>query len=386
VSLIPGGSANIRSALDRLSAALRTHPYSRDIEEVIYLLAIGQSALPADDQTVESANGSLQYLEYLKEGYAPAQEGPPTVTSYPCWDLIEAPVNRDAQLLSPGGGSALSGTERGGHAGGLCVEGLPVWALQFQLGTLAFRVGESARAMAAMEGAFLSYETWLPRSSEEHTGDCPDEDGIRRAWYQGLPMWSAWVKHPRPWLDLGDIAYRQGVGSFHVAGEAYKAALQRAGDTFSPDKKQAAIMFRMVKCCSRCGDKAGAVAGLERLLYEYNFWDERYRSARSAAAALRLVRDSEDAIVQKIRTTTMRHLQGVCWRYWLIHHDFANQDKAAAKIQGLARGMKARGVVKVIVRDRQARERLEQLVENMGASCVKKRCLRRLAKQIVVNR
>lgn len=38
-------------------------------------------------------------------------------------------------------------------------------------------------------------------------------------------------------------------------------------------------MFRISKCCSRCGDKAGAVSGLERLLYNYNFWDERYRFA-----------------------------------------------------------------------------------------------------------
>lgn len=156
----------------------------------------------------------------------------------------------------------------------------------------------------------------------------------------------------RPWIDLGDIAYRQGVGNFHVAGEAYKGALQRAGGTFSPDKQvshrlpilnvwqyrahkargsvvttpnqqhglqlhrllpdrliasikfsiiakfvsfkslntqgttvtfvptcpeQASVMFRIFKCSSRRGDKTGAVAGLERLLYNFNFWDERYR-------------------------------------------------------------------------------------------------------------
>lgn len=197
---IPGGSSNIRSALDRLSAVLRTHPYSLDIEEVIYFLAIGQSALPTAEQTVASANGSLEYLDYLKEGYAPAHEGTPTVSSYPRWDLVETP-GRDTPLLppggdsalSPGGGSALtpgdgsalppedgstvpptsgsalppgggsaSGADRG-LTGGLCVEGLPVWALQFQIGSLAFQLGESAQAMAAMESAFLSYETWLPR-------------------------------------------------------------------------------------------------------------------------------------------------------------------------------------------------------------------------------
>ena len=158
-SLVPGGSGNIRSALHRLSEALRAHPHSQNIEEVIYFIAIGQSALPTVEQTVESANGSLQYLEYLTDGYAPAHEGAPTVTSYPRWDLVEAP--RDAPLLPLGGGSA-SGAERG-DAGGLCVEGLPVWALQFQIGSLAFRMGQSDRAMAAMESAFLSYETWLPR-------------------------------------------------------------------------------------------------------------------------------------------------------------------------------------------------------------------------------
>ena len=124
------------------------------------MFAIGKSALPTADQTVETANGSLEYLEYLKESYAPAYEGAPTATSYPRWDLIEAPT--DTRLLSPGGGSASSGAERG-HAGGLCVGGLPAWALQFQVGLLAFRVGQTARAMAAMEGSFLSYETWLPR-------------------------------------------------------------------------------------------------------------------------------------------------------------------------------------------------------------------------------
>lgn len=116
--------------------------------------------MPTAEQSVEAANGSLEYLEYLKEGYAPAHQGPPTATSYPRWDLIEAP--RDARLLSPGGDSASSGAE-GGQTGGLCVEGLPVWALQFQIGLLAFRLGQSARAMAVMEGSFLSYETWLPR-------------------------------------------------------------------------------------------------------------------------------------------------------------------------------------------------------------------------------
>ena len=39
--------------------------------------------------------------------------------------------------------------------------------------------------------------TLLSRPSSDYDGDSPDEDGIRRAWYKGLPMWSAWVQHPR---------------------------------------------------------------------------------------------------------------------------------------------------------------------------------------------
>lgn len=41
----------------------------------------------------------------------------------------------------------------------------------------------------------------------------------------------------RTWLDLGDIAYRQGPGCFHLAAEAYRGALQRAGDLFPPDQQ-----------------------------------------------------------------------------------------------------------------------------------------------------
>lgn len=41
----------------------------------------------------------------------------------------------------------------------------------------------------------------------------------------------------RTWLDLGDIAYRQGVGCFHVAAEAYRGALKRAGNLFPPNQQ-----------------------------------------------------------------------------------------------------------------------------------------------------
>lgn len=41
----------------------------------------------------------------------------------------------------------------------------------------------------------------------------------------------------RTWVDLGDISYRQGPGYFHMAAEAYRGALQRAGDVFRPDQQ-----------------------------------------------------------------------------------------------------------------------------------------------------
>lgn len=50
----------------------------------------------------------------------------------------------------------------------------------------------------------------------------------------------------RTWLDLGDISYRQGPGYFHVAAEAYRGALQRAGDVFRPDLQ---VRFEAT-CCT----------------------------------------------------------------------------------------------------------------------------------------
>lgn len=46
---------------------------------------------------------------------------------------------------------------------GLYVIGLPTWSLQFQIALSALNIGDSTRAMAAMENSFLCYETWLPR-------------------------------------------------------------------------------------------------------------------------------------------------------------------------------------------------------------------------------
>lgn len=41
--------------------------------------------------------------------------------------------------------------------------------------------------------------------------------------------------------------------------------------------EQESIAYRIAKCCSRCGDIDGAIAGIEQLLYTRNFWSEKYR-------------------------------------------------------------------------------------------------------------
>lgn len=57
----------------------------------------------------------------------------------------------------------VDGETEAERSGGLYVRGLPPWALQFQIALAALKVGNSVRAMGAMEEAFLCYETWLPR-------------------------------------------------------------------------------------------------------------------------------------------------------------------------------------------------------------------------------
>eukprot|EP00752_Nemacystus_decipiens_P009007 g8040.t2 len=270
LELVAGDPASTRSGLARLSEALRDHPYSNSIEDVIYLLAI-QAAFPSTGQTSAAATGALEYLDYLRESYAPAHEGAPTASLYPHWDSnedVEGERKQDPSL-------ACAADNWGGQ--GLHVNGLPAWALQFQIGLLASRMGNSTRGMETMENAFTSYEAWLPRSLGGFNDDIPDVDAIRRCWYHGLAHWTDWVQHPRTWLDMGDISYRQGPGYFHVAAEAYRGALQRAGDVFRPDQQEA-IAYRIAKCCSRYGDITGAIAGIEQLLYTRNFWSERYRN------------------------------------------------------------------------------------------------------------
>lgn len=135
------------------------HPYSCGIEEAIYLFAIGQSALPAPERTASVAKGALDYLEYLGESYAQAEEGAPTAMMYPQWGVRN--VNNNA-LVHPQPRRDMS-EAKNRHGGRLYVNGLPTWALQFQISLLAFQLGNSTPAMAAMENAFMCYETWLPR-------------------------------------------------------------------------------------------------------------------------------------------------------------------------------------------------------------------------------
>ncbi len=149
LELVIGDPASVRSALDRLSGVLRDRPYSNNIEEAIYFLAI-QVAFPSTGKTNAAAEGALEYLDYLRDGYASAQQGAPTACLYPRWDSTEEEAHR------------VVGAAKSRRGGGLCVDGLPAWALQFQIGLLASRLGNSTRGMETMENAFTSYEAWLP--------------------------------------------------------------------------------------------------------------------------------------------------------------------------------------------------------------------------------
>ncbi|CAM9264801.1 unnamed protein product, partial [Scytosiphon promiscuus] len=378
LDFVVGDPSSTRSGLARLSEALREYPYSKHIEEVIYSMAI-HAAFPSKRQAEASARGALEYLDYLRESYAPASQGAPTATMYPQWDPTEEIETNSQQR----GGTSFA--DESWNRKGLQVSGLPAWALQFQIGMLAFRLGNSSRGMEAMENAFTSYETWLPRSCGYSDNDVPDIDAIRKAWYNGVPHWTAWVQHPRTWLDLGDIAYRQGAGSFRVASEAYKGALERAGDLLPP-KQQESIAYRIAKCYSRCGDKSGAIASIEGLLYTRNFWSDRYRSGNPSIPTLRSVRDLREAIVQAHAFKLVQNFKVVCWKRWLHHHELAKLDKAAAKIQALLRGAKARAMVRSLVAARDSRDLLDQLVKQMQRKCTLRRCMRRLSKQVVIGR
>ncbi|CAM9121924.1 unnamed protein product [Hapterophycus canaliculatus] len=296
----------------------------------------------------------------------------------PHWDSAEETDTSSQQ----NGGMSLA-PERW-HIKGLQVGGLPAWALQFQIGLLASRMGNSTRGMEAMENAFTSYETWLPRSCRDNDDGTPDVDTLRKEWYNGVPHWTAWIRHPRTWLDLGDIAYHQGAGCFHVAAEAYKGALERAGGLLPP-KKQESIAYRIAKCYSRCGDNAGAIASVEQLLYTRNFWSDRYR-ARTMAATLRSVRDLREAIVHAHASKLMQNFKVICWKRWVHYHDLAKLGKAAAKIQALLRGVKARAMVQSLLAARNSQDLLDRLVKEMQRKGILRRCIRRLSKQVVVGR
>lgn len=155
-----GSSESAHSALTRLSGMLRDDPYSRNIEEVIYLTAMGQLALPVSEQTLATTSGALEFLEYLGESYAPALQEAPTATLYPQWDSIDVDNWEQTQMDKPP--INRSGVDIDSYSG-LYVDGVPVWALQFQIALVTSCLGASARAMGAMENAFLCYETWLPR-------------------------------------------------------------------------------------------------------------------------------------------------------------------------------------------------------------------------------
>lgn len=156
LEFVAGDPTSRRSALARLSETMRDHPYSNSIEDVIYLLAI-QAAFPSSAKTSAAAMGALEYLDYLRESYAPAHEGAPTACLCPRWDSNEEDLDERQQDRS------LVSVAESWRGQGLHVNGLPAWALQFQIGLLASRMGNSTRGMETMENAFTSYEAWLPR-------------------------------------------------------------------------------------------------------------------------------------------------------------------------------------------------------------------------------
>lgn len=156
LELVVGDAVSTRSALARLSEAMRDYPYSNNIEDVIYLLAI-QAAFPSTGQNREAETGALEYLDYLRESYSPAYEGAPTACQFPRWDSNEEDAGDRRQ------DGSFVGVSESWRGHGLHVDGLPAWALQFQIGLLASRMGNSTRGMETMENAFTSYEAWLPR-------------------------------------------------------------------------------------------------------------------------------------------------------------------------------------------------------------------------------
>lgn len=152
LDFVTGDLSSKSSALARLSEVMRDDPYSKSIEEVIYILAV-HAAFPSTAQIAASAKGALEYLDYLRESYAPPHEGASTASLYPRWNATEEEAGHSQQQL----------TANHWRGSGLNVDGLPAWALQFQIGLVASRLGNPTRGMETMENAFTSYEAWLPR-------------------------------------------------------------------------------------------------------------------------------------------------------------------------------------------------------------------------------
>lgn len=90
---LSGDSASVHAAFAQLRTVVREHPYSDNIEEAIYLTALGQSALAASEQSLSIRKGSLEFLEYLGDGYAPMREGTPTALLEPRWDFDREVAN-----------------------------------------------------------------------------------------------------------------------------------------------------------------------------------------------------------------------------------------------------------------------------------------------------
>lgn len=73
------------------------------------------------------------------------------------------------------------------------------------------------------------------------------------------------------------------VGIGHTGTYSASFLTTTACDPFVADEQEI-IAYRIAKCCSRYGDNAGAIAGIEQLLYTCNFWSEKYRFGASFIA------------------------------------------------------------------------------------------------------
>lgn len=174
---------SVHGALAQLGTVVRQHPYGDNVEEAILFIALGQSALPPEEQTAERRLGAIHFLEYLTEGYTLTTPGGSTEDPNDSCKSDLITIGKSLHLAS---GSVADGVtqppqefendaEKGrdesrdrhraeeSPQGRLSVEGIPLWTLYFLIALFALREGDSRRALGAMENAFLFYEVWLPR-------------------------------------------------------------------------------------------------------------------------------------------------------------------------------------------------------------------------------